>query len=296
MEHTDRPVMDAASQNYDIAVPTVIPSAKVAARHELADLMKTAPAITYCSYRRPRGPNKWKPGKIAANDNEKEVLPVIEALRRDKRESDIHWVLRYRMLCEVVGATPYDDEAGLGEEGINVEARSLRLSGKAFDKSFQKMTAISLPGGEISYREQRHTVKQRVSIGQHTNSVADEDADRTQTPLRLAKSEDERIARIDGQPILAALRAGIGDLLVPLEDAILDGLTMTEIGDSLGFKWKARSAEAKWRVYAGIDRMRDQWRMIDRQMAAEAAACDRRVEVRRNELAAARASYLGLAA
>ncbi|MET3523742.1 hypothetical protein [Mesorhizobium abyssinicae] len=101
---------------------------------------------------------------------------------------------------------------------------------------------------------------------------------------------------IDGQPILAALRAGLGDLLIPFEDAVLDGCTLTEIGEDLRHRWKARSAKAKWVVYGGIDSLRDQWQMIDRQMAAQAAACSRRVDARRNELAPAEAQYLGLAA
>lgn len=292
----DRPVMDVANENYDVATPTVIPVSKVAARAWLEANMTSAPAITVCQYKPPRGPQKWKPRKAAANDNQTEVLPIIEALRRDDRCSDISWVIRYRLLCDVVGSSLFDDEIGLGERGINIESRSLNPAGAAFDKAFKGMTETSLAGGEISYREPRQTVKQRLSTGQRTVAANDNSDTRTQAPLRLAKSEDERIARIDGQPILAALRVGIGDVLPPFEDAVLDGLTLTEIGGGLGFKWKARSAEAKWRVYSGIDRMRDQWRLIDRHMAAEAAACDRRVEARRAELAAKQAAYLGLAA
>jgi hypothetical protein len=296
----ERPVMDVANDNNPIRtsfdVPVDIPASKVAARAWLEAAMASAPAITVCKYRPPRGPNKWKPRKIAANDNTPHGIPLIEELRRDGRESDISWVLRYRLLYEVVGASPFDDEIGLGEKGINIEARSLNPGGAAFSNSFNRMTTTTLPGGEISYREPRQTVKQRVSIGQRTIAANDNSDTRTQAPLRLMKSEDERIARIDGEPILAALRVGIGEWLTPFEDAVLDGLTLTEIGDGLGFKWKARSAEAKWRVYLAIDQMRDQWRLIERQMAAEAAACNRRVEARRAELAAERAAYLGLAA
>ncbi|RWD55393.1 MAG: hypothetical protein EOS36_27925 [Mesorhizobium sp.] len=297
----DTPVFDVANKNLQIAfeVDTTIPSAKATARRELAGLMATAPAVTVCRYKPPRGPNKWKPRKYAAaNDNEVESNPLIEALRRDGRESDIPWVLRYRLLHEVVGASLFDDELDLSEEGINVENRSLRLSGKSFEKPFLRAerggwTGATLSAGEISYREPRHTVKQRLSVGQRTNSADNENGTRTQTPLRLAKSEDERIARIDGEPILAALRAGMGELLHTFEDAALGQWTMTNIGERMGYKHKARSREAKILVYTAIDRLRDQWRLVDRQMAAEAAACDRRVEVRRNELAAAQARYLG---
>ncbi len=279
-------------------LPVEIPANKEAARLWLSGLMaEQKPAITYCKYRKPRGPNAYKKKKYtAANDNQPEELPIIEALRRDGRESDIPLVMRYRTLVEVVGTSAYDSEFDGGEEGINVEHRSLHLSGKAFIKSFAKMTSAKLPGGEISYRETRHTVKQRMSVGQRTNAADPEAGTRTQTPLRLAKSEDERIARIDGQPILAALRAGMGGLVHTFEDAVLGQWTLTKIGECMGYKHKARSREAKILVYTAIDRLRDQWRMIDRQMAASAAACERRVEERRAELAAERAAYLGAAA
>lgn len=291
-------VFDAANDNAmrtDFVVPISIPPSKAEEREWLAGLMEGQP-ITYGKYHPPRGPMKWKPRKYTAANDNTEPLPIIEALRRDGRESDIQWVLRYRLLAEVVGATPFDNEIGMGEEGINIEVRSLNPAGAAFEKSFGAMTSTCLPGGEISYRETRRTVKQRVSIGQRTLAGDRDGESRTQVPLRLAKSEDERIARIDGQPILFALRVGLGEHMEPFEKAVLAGDTLTSIGDWLGFRWKARSAEARWRVYGALDRLRDQWRMIDRQMAAEAAACEHRVEARRRELAAEKAAYLGLAA
>lgn len=240
----------------------------------------------------PRQPPKKR--KIAANDNE--TSPLLEALRRDGRHADIPLVMRYRMLVDVVGATPFDSEVEMAEDGVNVQARSLKLSGKAFRDSFTKMTATKLPGGEISYREQRQTAKQIVTVGQRMTKSDEEGAGRTQVPLRLAASEDQRIARIDGVPILAALRAGMGDLIYFFEDVVLGQWTLTALGESLGYKHKARSRDGKALAYAAIDRLRDQWRIIDRQMEAEAAACERRVEDRRAELAAERAAYLGLAA
>lgn len=297
MKSADRPVFDVANQNVptEFEIDTDVPSEKTAARAELDRLMKTAPAITYCRYRPPNRPAKWKPGKYAAANDNVEPLPIVESLRRDGRASDITWVMRYRMLADVVGATAFDDEIDMSAEGMGVEVRSLNPGGAAFKKSFAKMTDTDLPGGEISYREQRHTVKQRVSVGQRTNA-ADDDGGQSQAPLRLAKSEDERIARIDGKPMLAALRVGIGDLTGPFDAAALAGETLTEIGDGMGRRWKARSADAKIAVYTAIDRLRDQWRLIERQMAAQAAACERRVKQRRAELAAIEADYLRQAA
>jgi hypothetical protein len=288
----ERPVFDVANDNFAVSAPTVIPAGKAAAREWLNGIMASGPAITYCKYRPPRGPAKWKPRKYtAANDNESN--PLFEALRRDDRQADIPLIMRYRMLVEVVGTSAFDDEIDSSDVGIGIQTRSLKLSGKAFKRSFEKMTATNLPGGEISYREQRHTAKQRVSIGQRTLGTDEDSERRTQVPLRLAKSEDERIARIDGEPILAALRVGLGDLLHTFEDVALGNCTLTYIGERIGYKHKARSREGKILVYTAIDRLRDQWRMIDRQMEAEAAACERRVAARREELAAA---YLGLAA
>ena len=157
-------------------------------------------------------------------------------------------------------------------------------------------SGTKLSDGEVEYHEQRHTEKQIASKGNKTNPADTMTGIRTQTPLRLASSEDERIARIDGRPILAALRAGLDDLVYFFEDVVLGQQTLTWLGDTLGYKHKARSREARTLVYTAIDRLRDQWRMIDRQMAASAAACERAVEARRAELNAERSRYLGLAA
>ena len=299
MNDNDQPVFDTGKKDRPIEfeIGVDIPAGKVAARAELERLIaEQMPIIIYGKTRKPRGPVKWKPKKyVAANDNEP-APPIFEALRRDGRESDIPLIMRYRVLVEVVGTTAYDDKIDLNDEGMNVENRSLRMSGDRFEKDFARMTATSLPGGEISYREQRHTAKQIANSGTRTNQSDTETGIRTQTPLRLVKSEDEAIARIDGEPILAALRAGMGDLAVFFEDAVLGRPTFTELGERLGYKWKARSREAKILLYTAIDRLRDQWRMIERQMAATEAACERRVKDRRAELAAARAAYLGLAA
>ncbi|QND59845.1 hypothetical protein [Mesorhizobium huakuii] len=116
----ERPVFDMANSNSiktDFRVPTAIPTGKEAARAELARLTAGA-VITYCKYRKPRGPQKFKPRKIAANDNTPHGIPLLEELRRDGREADITWVIRYRLLYQVVGVSPFDDEIGLGEEGI----------------------------------------------------------------------------------------------------------------------------------------------------------------------------------
>lgn len=73
-------------------------------------------------------------------------------------------------------------------------------------------------------------------------------------------------------------------------------MTLTEIGEAMGFKWKARSREARVAVYTAIDRLREAWACFDREARREAKECERRVEAHRAQLAARRAAYLGLAA
>ncbi|WPZ13622.1 hypothetical protein T8J41_15930 [Nitratireductor rhodophyticola] len=298
---------------YEFEVPVTIPNDKAAARAWLNTIgVGAAVSMTAACANaglpidtgwrgelteRPLPAQYVKKRPAPANDNEPLILPIIEALRRDGREDDVPLITRYRMLVEVVGASPLDAEAGIGEvEGMNIEARTLKLSGKEFRKSFAKMTKSKLPGGEIAYKETRRTVKQRVSIGQRTIAANDNGSGGLQVPLRLARSEDERIAQIDGQPILAALRSGMGELCATFEDAALAGLTLTEIGEAMGFKWKARSREARVAVYTAIDRLREAWACFDREARREAKECERRVEAHRAQLAARRAAYLGLAA
>ncbi|MBI1622575.1 hypothetical protein [Aquamicrobium zhengzhouense] len=77
--------------------------------------------------------------------------------------------------------------------------------------------------------------------------------------------------------------------------AALGNSSLTDIGGFLGFKHKARSREAKIRVYAAVDILRDEWRRIEDRQAEDAEQCRQRVLARRAELAAQRATYFGRA-
>ncbi|ODT06977.1 MAG: hypothetical protein ABS58_09310 [Mesorhizobium sp. SCN 65-20] len=119
------------------------------------------------------------------------------------------------------------------------------------------------------------------------------------TRFRVAKSRIASAAPAPGRPPALDVNP-FGDRIFSLWDllnlAALGRTALTSIGGALGFKHKARSREAKVRVYAAVDILRDEWRRIEDLQAEAAEACHRRVMARRKELALGRAAYLGRAA
>jgi hypothetical protein len=254
-------------------------------------------------------PKAWHPRKRAANSNEPQNWPLLEALRRDGREYDIPAVVRYDQLFRAVTACPFGIDAGIGadgEDGFAVEYRSLRLTGK---RDVDRAAAAGwpgdkVPGGEISYRERRTTTRQTIHMGRRVGRSEDGEAP-ISSLLDRGYREGGRHDKIDGIPVLLRLREALdvnpfGDRIFSLWDllnlAALGSASLTDIGGALGFKHKARSREAKVRIYAAVDILRDEWRRIEDRQAEAAEACHRRVLARRRELEAERAAYLGRAA
>lgn len=260
----------------------------------------------------PSGPKEWKPRKRnPANSNEPENWPILETLRRDGRGDDVALVLRYWSLVEKTGAEMVGSnfrfdgvQAGSAgssvyETGLSVASRSLTLHGvREVNRAHQAgWPTEQVPGGDISYRESRQSVQQLViGTGHRTVAAGEDSVDRSQASLHHGNPEDAIIESMDGKPVLAALRADLGGLGFVLEDAVCARSTLTWIGTHLGYKNKARSAKAKVLVYTAIDRLRDRWRLVDRDLVVSAAACERRLEERRAELEAERVRYLGLVA
>lgn len=322
MQIKERPVFDVANDNAirtDFAVPTSIPFQKEAARRLLASRgIGGDVSITIAcenanlpldrgwrsSPPEPRQIKPWKPRKIATNDNEPQSWPLLEALRRDARDEDIPWVRRYRLLCEVANACPFHLSVGGGDEkGVNVENRSLHLDGDNFDKPFESgakkdWQGTKLAGGEISYRETRRTVKQRLSVGQRASAMSDETVENHRlTPLRLHMAEDDRLAQIEGNAILTEINERLGWWdLASLEDAVLGAMTMTWIGATMRFHNKAAPREGKVAVYTAIDNLKEIWRDIETREARKLDLCEARALARGREITQGKARYLGLAA
>jgi len=259
----------------------------------------------------PAEPSVWKPRKRNSENSDPENWPIMESLRRDRRHDDIPLVVRYESLVDTTGAEPvgsnlhFDgvlagsagssgDEAGLG-----VEMRSLGLHGvRDVDRAHKAgWPGDKVPGGNISYREARRSVQNLIiGMGHRTLTASDDTTTKSQAALPNSHPEDAIIERMDGRPVLGELRRALGGLGFVFEDAVLARWTLTSIGERLGYKHKARSAKAKVLVYTAIDKLRDRWRLVDRELAGSAAACNRRVDARRREIATNRAAYFGHAA
>lgn len=260
----------------------------------------------------PAEPRLWKPRKRnPANSSEPENWPIVEALRRDRRHDDIPLVFRYESLVDTTGAEPVgsslrfdgvlagsvgssSDEAGLGVEMRSLDLHGVRDVNRAYKAGWP---SDKVRGGEISYRETRRSVQNLViGMGHRTIAANDDAMARSQSALHHGNPEDAIIERMDGTPVIGELQRALGGLASAFEAAVLCRLTLTEIGGNRGYKHKARSAKAKILVYTAIDKLRDRWRLVDRELVASQAASEQRVGARRREIAAIRADYFGRAA
>ena len=324
----DRPRPQRHRRFKECDVPVTIPGGKTEARLMLATFgvgcdCSISRACTNANLpldrgwrgelKEPPAPRAWKPRhhKKPVRDDLAN-WPLAEALRRDGRESDLPAVVRYRDLFDAVVACPYSLDVSIGsdgETGIWHEYRSVQKGAEEVDKAVKAgWPSDKIPGGEISYRERRRVVRQSAPVGRRTG-VSDEGAAPGSSLLDFGYREGDPIDRIDGKPVLARLaealrvnpygdRAGGMDLTLfdLLNLAALGNSTMTDVGGLLGFKHKARSREAKVRIYTAVDILRDEWRRIEDWQAEEAEQCHHRVLARRAELAAQQAAYFRRAA
>lgn len=257
----------------------------------------------------PPAPREWKPPHHKKPKREDlSNWPLAEALRRDGRGFDIPAVVRYRDLFDSVMVDPFSIAKDVGtreDSGIGFEYRSLKMSGvKEVDKAAKSgWPGDKIPRGEISYRERRTTSRMESHVG--TRAGMSEDGDEPAVShLDMGYREGDRLARIDGKPILLRIRDAVD--VNPFNDefslwdllnlAALGNSSFTDIGGMLGFKHKARSREAKVRVYTAVDILRDEWGRIKDRQVEEEDRCHRRVMARRAELAAQQAAYLRRAA
>lgn len=229
------------------------PAPKTAVREWLASMMKGAHVTRLPTKPQPE-PRAWKPREKpkAANDNEP-VIPVCEALVRDKRPDDAAIVRRYIMLVDVAGLPKEDVKAEVGNQGVDIARRS------SFDDN-----------GGIRDHGVRVSAKVAISRGVRNSITADDVPNRTQAPAVPTIGEDSLIAHMDAKAILGPLRAALGPLLDVFELAALSGLTMTQIGEFRGFKGKQASAAGKMAVYMAIDTLRDAWNRDSRLAAVQA--------------------------
>lgn len=202
---------------------------------------------------------------IPANDNED--FPLLAVLRRDKLYHYIEVVMEYRRLVAISEAEALKGQDYGYDGGFYAAQESRRMKGaEEVDKAAAegwKESAVA--GGDIVYtgkiRKSRGAYslpasqKQRISVDAYfegENGGSKVSATGRTASLHRKMTDDLLLERIDTAPILAHLRAALGPLLEPFEDAVLGGQTFAYIGAKEGFKSRSASEAGKALVFRGL--------------------------------------------
>lgn len=176
--------------------------------------------------------------------SESEDFPLLAVLRRDKAHGMIASVLAYRRLVALCEAEPLKGQSyGDGSaNGVNVEYRSILRDGVAeVDAAHAAgFHGQRVAGGEIEYGTQ--VKKDRGAYDIPSKRVLPAEVRDDGTPvggrtesLHIKINEDTIADYIDSRPRLDRIRAALGPLLEPVEDAVLGGQTLRSIGERAGF-------------------------------------------------------------
>lgn len=309
---TDKPVFDAANDNrapasilddinalYDTDdTPTNVgalstPSSREAARAR-RETEKAAMALAKAALAARQG-GKGDDYDGAANDNE--GFPLLAILRRDGLQGSVRTVMAYRRMVALCEAQPLQGLAYSAKDGIGPEYRSSKLDGAADvdAEHAANWPRDSVPGGEIRYKEVKKLKGGTFSLPAQRAVVANDETRVRTAPLAVRFSDRVLLSQIDSKPVLAALRAALGPLLEPFEDAVLGCQTFTSIGEREGFKVKPDVA-GKALVMRAIVAVEGAWHDIEIEQRRAAKRADKCARLRRAQLAIERAKYFGRAA
>jgi hypothetical protein len=191
--------------------------------------------------------------------SENEDFPLLAVLRRDRRDDLIVAALAYRQLVALCESEPLKGQSYDAASGMEVERRSVLRDGvKEVDAAAADgFKRNSVPGGEIEYRSEIKRSKGAYNLPARRilAAVVANDGDpivgRTRS-LHTKLSADTLTDYIDKKPVLAKIRAALGGLQDPLEDAVLGGRTMQRIGEDEGFSGSAAPSVGKGLVYRGL--------------------------------------------
>jgi hypothetical protein len=227
-------------------------------------------------------------------DNDNETWPLLTSLRREGDNDSIATVLQYRQLVALCACQPLQGQRIPG--GTPVVHRSTNLE-KETEAALAKIgpTSDSLPGGEIKYKE----VKKKKGGTFHLpaqQAVATNDETRVRTaPVAIPFNDELLIRQLDAKPVLKEVRAALGPLLDPFEDAVLGGKTYTDIGRKEDASVKpdvAGKALVKRAIIAAEGVLYD----IGQRIRRAERESEKRASMRRCEIAIEKAMYFGRAA
>lgn len=200
-------------------------------------------------------------------DNDNQAWPLAEQLRRDGNEVLLRVAERYQHIYEsaqyvpkTVGTIADDFWSPEQHHAVNSKTGKIKNNGQKRSK-----TAGSMPIDDGTYK-----------VSAVTDEVAEEimkDGPVTfpRRPKMPAmgkwKGDMALIAAIDARPMLYRLQAALGPLLDAFEDAVISGMTFTEIGRDGGIGQHAAGA-GKYAVMLGLQAVQSELAEIDRAAAA----------------------------
>lgn len=199
----------------------------------------------------------------AANDNED--FPLMSVLRRDERSDYIALVLGYRQLVALAEAEPLKGlDYGAGNDLPLVTRSKLQDGAKEVDEAAAtnwKDGVVS--GGEIAYRTEVKRSKAALPLSPKRSVPSNSETGQgvRTAGFHMKFTDAILIEHIDAKPVLAALRAALGPLLDPFEDAVLGGRTFSQIGRGDKFEVKPDVA-GKALVFRGLAAVDGAWEEI----------------------------------
>lgn len=188
-----------------------------------------------------------------------EDFPLLAVLRRDRATSMIASVLAYRRLVALCEAEPlkgqsYGQAAGVEREYETRRMRGIEEVNEAAAKGFK---GDRVPGGEIVY--ERRVRKSDGAYDIPAKRILPAEVSDDGTPiggrtesLHIKLNEDTIADYIDSRPRLDRIRAALGPLLDPVEDAVLGGQTLGWIGQQDGHVGRAAEMAGKALVFRGL--------------------------------------------
>lgn len=188
-----------------------------------------------------------------------EDFPLLAVLRRDRATSMIASVLAYRRLVALCEAEPLKGQSYGQAAGVEREYETRRMRGieEVNEAAANGFKGDRVPGGEIVY--ERRVRKSDGAYDIPAKRILPAEVSDDGTPiggrtesLHIKINEDTLADYIDSRPRLDRIRAALGPLLEPVEDAVLGGQTMESIGVKDGFRGSSAAPAGKAVVYRGL--------------------------------------------
>lgn len=219
-------------------------------------------------------------GDPSTRQSESEAFPLIEALRRDGKHELVGVVLRYRRLVALCEAEPLKGLDYSKSDGGEVVRESKKLTPEADIDEAAASKWESVPDGELKVSTKikkskgAHAMPARRTVVATNDNMASGNIIKTES-LHVKLTDEVLNEHIDAKPVLAELRSSLGPLVEPFEDAVLGGMSYTEVGRNDGERTQPAVA-GRTLIGRAVGAISVKWQEIDkRQKIAESIALAR---------------------